>query len=251
MGGIGDNTIYLNEFLDWERATHDFETLRAYDEARYRLLESERRLDYPTSADKPYCGSLFLTEARLRMDGRCCEVTLSMAAGYVFSQLCDASSALLKNCIPYRYVAGKHHGRVEGKYRRWHMRIDANGQEAIVEELLWRIRTYEQERFDTLLTRWDAASRSCVYFVEDHSASEARPHIIFSDKEALERVRFRSFISDCRAIESPSRALEEAVDEEKALLARFIHAEHAELIRTYDPKIVRMREKYRMALSTP
>jgi hypothetical protein len=250
MSGIGDNSVYLNEFLDWERAVRDFETVRAYDEARYRLLENERRLDYPTSADRPYRGSLFLTEARLRADGRCTEVTLSMAAGYVYGQLCDGSSALLKKCIPYRYVAGKHHGRVEGKYRRWDMRIDANGQETIVEELLWRIRTYEQERFDTLLTHWDATSRSCVYFVEDQSALEARPHVVFSDKDALERVRFRSFISDCRSIESTSRALEEAVDEEKAVLARFIHAEHAELIRTYDPKIVRMREKYRMALST-
>jgi hypothetical protein len=248
MSAILEDFLEFNESVDRARAIRHFRTLRDYDQAQYRLYESERRLDHPTCRGKPYRGSLFLTEARLSVDGRDIEVLLSMAAGYFYGQLCDVSSSLLKKRIRYRYVPGTHHGKVEGKYRRWDMRIDANGQEAIVEELERRIWAYEQERFDNLLTSWDTASRSCAYFVEGHGASDSRPHIVFSDKEALQRVRFRPFIQDCRSIEQPSRALEEAVNEEKASLALFIATEHAEVIRTHDPKVVRLRERYRIAI---
>jgi hypothetical protein len=250
MSGITEEFLDFNESVDRARALHHFRTLRDYDQAQHRLHESERRLDHPTCQGKPYRGSLFLTEARLSVEGRDAEVLLSMAAGYLYEQLCDASSAVLKKRIPYRYVPGTHHGKVEGKYRRWDMRIHASGQDAIVEELERRIWAYEQVRFDSLLTSWDTASRSCAYFVEAPGASDPRPHIVFSDKDALERVRFHTFIQDCRSLEQPSRALDEAVNEEKALLALFIATEHAEVIRTHDPKVVRLRERYRIAIST-
>jgi hypothetical protein len=249
MNTILEDFLDFNESIDLASALHHFRTLRAYDQAQYRLQERERYLDHPTCCGgKPYRGSLFLTEARLSADGRDTEVLLSMAAGYLYEKLCETSSTVLKKRVPYRYVPGTHHGEVEGKYRRWDMRLDANGQDAIVEELERRIWAYEQERFDSLLTSWDTASRSCAYFVENPGTSDPRPYIVFSDKDALQRVRFRTFIQDCRSIEQPSCALEEAINEEKESLALFIATEHAEVIRTHDPKVVRLRERYRTAM---
>ena len=76
-----------------------------------------------------------------------------MAAGYLYLRLCDISSGLLKRHISYRYRQGRFHGRREGKYRRWDMRPDTNGREALVEDLERRIWAYEEERFDSLLTQ--------------------------------------------------------------------------------------------------
>lgn len=100
-----------------------------------------------------------------------------------------------------------------------------------------------RERFDALLTEWDAACRSCIYLFDESEPPEANVHFVFADKGALEAVRFRSFVRDCRAIERPATELERAVSAEMALLERFIEEQHAEVIRSYDPKVTRFRER--------
>jgi hypothetical protein len=234
-----------------ERAVYDYDTVRAYDEAEYRLQERERRLDDPGYVGRPYRGSLLLTEARLP-SARCAKsVLLSMAAGYLYLRLCDRSSGLLKRHIPYRYRQGRFHGRREGKYRRWDMRLDANGREALVEDLERRIWAYEEERFDSLLTQWDAGSRSATYFMEEGGYRGPITHIIFSDKSALERVHFHTLLEDCRALERPDHALQEAIHAERSLLSRFIAAAHAELTSSYESNVVPLSWRYRLLMPAP
>ena len=228
------------------RTTCGFDTLRAHDEAEYQLCEHEHRLDGPFHAGGPYRGSLLLTEARLSMGGCYKEALLSMAAGYIYLRLCDSSSGVLKSHIPYCYKRGRFHGRHEGTYRRWDMRLDADGREKLVEELERRIWAYEEQRLESLLTQWDAGLRSCIYFLEESGGPNSRTHIVFSDKGALERVRFRSFLEDCRAIEQPDDSLQEAIDVERALLTGFIAVEHADVMSCYEPKVVRLPQRYRV-----
>ena len=131
---------------------------------------------------------------------------ISMAAGYVYSRLCDASSRLIKTWVPYRYMRGKNQGKVEGKYRRWDMRLRAGGEEGIVEELRHRVWAYEQQRFDVLQERWNAASGSGSYvLIED---------------------------------------LEKAAEEEMYLLAEYIEVQLGD-IRARQPNVVPIRTQYR------
>jgi hypothetical protein len=232
---------------DW--ATLSFDTVRAYDEAEYQLDERERWLDDPSYTARPYRGSLLLTEARLPSAGRSASVLLSMAAGYIYLRLCDSSSGFLKRHIPYCYKRGRFHGRREGKYLRWDMRLEANGREALVAELERRIWAYEEERFDSLLSQWDASSRSEVYFVEEAGYQGPTTHIVFSDKRSLERVHFRSLLEDCRALEQPDKVLREAIEVERTLLSRYVAAKYAEVIEVHEPNVVPLSRRYKLLMS--
>jgi hypothetical protein len=188
----------------------------------------------------------FLSEMTLRLNGRQVKALLSTAAGYIYSRICDVSSNLLKASIPYRYVRGKRHGRIEGKFRRWDMSIDAGGLEGVVDELQRRIWNYEQERFDILKRRWNSVSRSCVFVLEDPDSYQGRVHVVFSGRNALGLVRLHTVLRNCRSIEQSSRLLEEAIDEEKALLTRFIDRQRREVLRTYGSNVTRIPERYRI-----
>jgi hypothetical protein len=131
------------------------------------------------------------------------------------------------------------------------MRLDANGREALVEDLERRIWAYEEERFDSLLTQWDNGLRSATYFMEEVGYRGPITHIIFSDKSALERVHFHSLLEDCRALEQPDHALREAIHVERGLLSRFIAAEHAGVASRYESKVIPLSCTYRLLMPAP
>jgi hypothetical protein len=242
--GIGEDYFYWAELLGGEvRTILDFDTLQAFDEARWRSRENPLIPDY---TGKPYNGSLYLDEAQLYIEGRFSRARLSMAAGYLYSALVDASRELLEAQIPYRYVPAKHHGKVEGRFWRWDVRVNAGGQEAVVEELQRRVWDYERERFDTLLRSWDAEGRACVYRLNESDPSASDVHFVFADINALAAVQFRTFLRDCEAIEKSADDLNAAVSVEKTLLARFIEEQHAEIARTRNPKVLRFRPRVRL-----
>jgi hypothetical protein len=225
---------------------YNFDTVRAYDEAEYQREVLECQRYHAGYVRKPYRGSLLLKQVRVSTAVPVESVRLSMAAGYIYLRLCDSSSGLLKRHIPYCYRRGRFHGRREGKYRRWDMRLDANGREALVEELERRIWAYEEERLEGLLTQWDGGARSASYFVDEAGYCGLVTHIVFSDKSALERVRFHSLLDDCRALEQSDSVLRDAVQVERDLLSRFIATEYVDVISSYEPKVVPMPGRYRL-----
>jgi hypothetical protein len=133
----------------------------------------------------------------------------SFPAGYIYCRLCEASRALLATLIPYRYVVGRDHGRIEGNCWLWDFRLDAGEDTAILEELQRRVWTYEEGRLDALLTQWDADthSRGC-----------------------------------------PPEELEAAISEEKIMLTRFVEAQHADVLRHHDLRAFCFREWRRVSL---
>ncbi len=182
------------------------------------------------------------------VDGRRVRAMLSMASGYIYSQLCEISRTLLMALIPHRYVRGKHHGKIEGHYLRWDMRLDADGQNGVLEELKRRVWNYEKERFDALLTQWDTTGPLGVYFVHNPKPLDGDIHIAFSNKEALRSVRFRSFVQDCHRIERSSQELEAVVCVERTRLERFIVEQHVDVLKTCHTKVVQFHGKRRILL---
>lgn len=241
--GIGEDIFDLNEPLPDANTILDFETVRAFDEAIHAFQESARREEDPDYISAPYLGSLYLNWARLFVDGRFTYATLSMAAAYIFSRLDVASSELLQALIPHTYVPGRNHGKVEGQYTQWDVRLDANGQEAVLEELQARVVAYVKERFEALQDSWDAAGLAGVYFVDESEPPDSNLHVVFTDKETLSTVRFRSFVRDCRARLRPASELKHAVEGELAALTRFVEEQHAAVLRDHDPKIVQFNPR--------
>lgn len=244
--GIGEDSFYLNEYLADDMTVLDFETVRAYDAWDYRNQQTYRKEDNPAWEEKPYRGSLYLSWARLFVDEAFTYATLTMVAGHLFSELQEASADLLQARIPHRYVPGRNHGKVEGVGWEWDQRLEAGGQEDILEALRDRVFAYEQDRFDALLSTWNAAGHGGVYLLDTSEGEENNLHVVFTDPTALERVRFRSFMRDCRAIERPAAELDKAVAEERSALAKFIATAHEEVVRTYDPTLARLRKRMRV-----
>lgn len=246
--GIGEDYFYWDEILRGGQTMLDFPSLRAFDETYWLGRNKLMTICDLDPVKKPYRGSLYLDEAQLYMAGRFSRARLSMAAGFLHAALVDASDELIEARIPYRLVPGKHHRKVNGRFWRWDMRVSAGGQEAVVEELLQRVRAYQQARLDALLTSWDAAGPACVYRVHEPDRSDLDVHFVFSDKEALAAVRFRAFNRDLQEIEESAHELMAAVDAEKDLMARFIDEQHAELLRTFDPKVSRFRPRVHVSI---
>lgn len=248
LEGIGEDCFFLNEVLAEQQTLLDFETVRDLDEADHRFQEATRRRVEPGYAGRPYHGALYMTWARLYLDGRFTYATLSMAAGYLYSEIVDSACELLQERIPHRYVRGRDHGKRVGEQRQWDMHVDAGGQEQVFHELQRRVWAYQEERYEALLAAWDGSGRTGVYLVDESEPSERRCHIVFTDTGALARVRFRTFVRDCRNVERDAAELILAVEKERGALARFLAEQHAEILAEQDPKLVKLRRRSQVLL---
>jgi hypothetical protein len=239
--GIGEDCFFLNESFAEGKSILDFETLRDFDEAD-QFQEQARQEDAQRQGQdyspRPYRGSLYLSWARLFVDGRFTYATLSMAAGY----WCAGSAAeeLIEQRIPHCLVPGENHGKVAGGGWQWDLRVEANGEEGVLGELQRRVWAYQSARFDALQTAYDASDIDGVYLLDESEPPEANLHVVVTNAAALSAVRFRSFLRDCRAIQRPPSELFQTLGKERAALAHFVEEQHAEITRTYDPKVTRL-----------
>lgn len=240
LHGIGEDCFFLNETFADEETLLDFETVRDYDENSYRFQEEMRKQEEPGYSVKPYRGSLYLNWARLFVDGRFAYATLSMAAGRLCAELENTACELIEQRIPHRYAPGPNHGKVEGESWEWDLRLDANGEEGILEELRRRVWAYEFDRWEALLTEYDDSPVSGAYLLDESHDDETNLHFVFTDKHALSAVRFCSFLRDCRRMERPASEIETALESERAALAAFVDDQLTDVRNTYDPKVSRL-----------
>lgn len=244
MSQLNEDSLWIPESNDRRRHAREARNLEDYDKALSISCRAPSAIDNTGDGVSAYLGTLLLNEMRVPLNGEHVPVLLSMAAGYIYARLCDISGELIKAAIPYRYRPARHHGCIEGKYRRWDMRLHANGHEGALELLRKRVWAYERERLDSLLTRWDAGSRSRIYVVQEQHA-RTRLHIIFSNKECLRQVRLRCFTDDCHNMMGSSEELETEVTKEKYLLARYIEMQLKD-IRDNQPNMTPVGRRHRI-----
>jgi hypothetical protein len=206
--GIGDDLFFLNEYLGDGKTLADFETLGTYDYDDYCFQQEALKKECPERAALPYQGTLQGTWARLQIDGKFFYASLWMAAGYLGSVIDEAGQDEIAALIPHRYVRGKDDGKREGHGTLLDIRIEADGQEAQLEELKSRYYRYVSERQRALADTFDGAKRKRVYLLEKHMGDDPHMKFVFTDKTALEAVRFRHFMADCRKCAEDRRALD-------------------------------------------
>ena len=251
LRGIGEDAFVLNEYFAEDESILDFETLIDYDRADHAFQQDANRQERKDHRPESYTGALRGTWARILVDGQLYYLTLTMASWHLCGIAEDAASAEIEARIAHRYVRGPEHGaRDESGSFLSDMRVDANGQEALLEALQNRA-LEEQFRRRSELSEMFFAQRQAVCFLDDDPWEGAPPrernlHVVFSDPEALAAVRFTSFLRDCRRIERPLielRALE--VREAKRMRA-FVAANHEDLLKNFEPGTVPQRKKLRI-----
>ena len=251
--GIGEDAFALNEHSAEGSSILDFETLLDYDRDDHAFQQDANLRDLKGYQPEPYTGALHGTWARMLVDRRLCYLTLTMASWQLYGAMEDAASAEIESRLPHRHVPGPEDGkRDERGSVRWDMRVEANGQEALLEALQRRVWS-EQLRRRSELGQLFCEQRQGVCFLDDHPWEHQDPKernllVVFSDPDALAAVRFTSFLRDCRRIERPLADLRALEAREAKAMRDFVAAQHDDLVKNFDPKVVPLRKKLRVML---
>jgi hypothetical protein len=253
LKGIGEDAFALNEHFAEGSSILDFETLLDYDRDDHAFQQDANQRDLEGYRPEPYTGALHGTWARVLVDHRLCYVTLTMASWQLYGAMQDAASAEIEARVPHRHVRGPEDGKRDASGSiRWDMRVEANGQEALLEALRRRV-WQEQFRRRGELGQLFCEQRLGACFLDDHpweyeDPTERNLLVVFSDPDALAAVRFTSFLRDCRRIERPLAELRALEMHEAQRMRDYVAAQHDDLVRNFDPKVVPLRKKLRVML---
>lgn len=247
--GIGKDSFFLNEHFAEADSLLNYETVADWDRADFDFQERARKEEDPEYAGRPYLGYLYGGWARLFVDDRFTYCTLSMAAAHVHEEAESHAEDVINTLIPHRYVPGREHGkRVSGGYQ-WDMQPDAGGREAALDELRRRSYAYLGERHEALARSWDQQQLGAVYLLDRSEDGEHTLDVIFTDRTALQAVRFRSFLDDCRRLQRPATELEPQVDAEKTAAEAFLRDALEDIEANLDPAVVPLRNKRKVVLA--
>jgi hypothetical protein len=78
---------------------------------------------------------------------------------------------------------------------------------------------------------------------------EAHIRFIFSDKSALDAVRFRQFFSDYQRIAGDITELAVVIAQEKQAAVEFLQAQYRDIKKNFDPSVVPLRKKRKIVLA--
>jgi hypothetical protein len=251
--GVGADAFTLNESLGEARSILDFETLLDYDRDDHAFQQDANLRDIDGYVPEPYTGALRGTWARALIDGRLCYLTLAVASWHLLGTMEEAASKEIEARVPHRHVRGPADGkRDERGMVRWDMRIDAGGQEALLEELQHRVWDEQLRRRRELGEEFGDRHLGACYLDDDPwEGSPPDEHnllIVFSDPDALASVRFAFFLRDCRRIERPLTELRALRAREAERMRAFVAAQHDDLVKNFDPKVVPLRKKLKVMI---
>jgi PAS domain-containing protein len=249
LQGIGADSFFLNESLPDDQSLLDFETLGDYARNDHQFQERARKQEDPGYVVRPYRGDLHHCWARLQVDGAFHYADLRTQAGYLVDALEELGSDRIQALIPHEYVDGSNHGKREGRGFLYDKRIDANGLEGHLDELQHRYYAYVNQRYEDLLGLFDQSARKCVYVRDRSRPDDPHMEFVFSDKTALDAVRFRHFVSDCRLLVGDNRELETRLDHERRAALDFLEESHRDIMNNFDPTVVKLRQKRKIILA--
>ncbi len=249
LQGIGADDFFLNESQPDGKTLLDFETLGDYARDDHQFQEQARQQDDPNYVTRPYRGDLHHCWARLRINGGFYYADLSSQAGYLVDVLDGLGFDRIQSLIPHEYVDGANHGKREGKGFIYDKHIDAQGLEGQLEELQRRYYTYMNKRHEDLLDLFDKTARKRVYLRDRSRTDDPHMDFVFSDKTALDAVRFRHFMSDCRLLAGDNHEIETQLDHERRAALAFLKESHRDIMEHFDPTVVTLRKKRKIILA--
>lgn len=247
LQGIGDDNFFLNEAVG--KSLLDFETLHDYAYNDYLYQEKANKRDFAENKPQPYRGKLWHRWARLIIDNKFYYITLFTAAEHVSDALDSFGYDKINKLIPHEYVEGKNHGKSEKLGTLWDMVIDAKGMEGQLEELRRNYYDYVFERYVYISNYLNKNLPKKVYMIEKTENNDPSRHFIFSDVDAIKSIRFKHFMYDCRNISGDNSEIEGIVDKELERANDYLEKEYDNIVKNFDPKIVRFNKKRKIVLS--
>jgi hypothetical protein len=170
-------------------------------------------------------------------------------AGYLLSITDESGSDRISELIPHDYVDGPNHGKRESGGFLYDKRVDAGGLEAQLEELQDRFNRYTSERYKALAEEFHRKGHRRVYVIDRSTAYDPRMDFVFSEKTALQAVRFRHFMEDCRRIMGDAEELETLIEQERQAVLDYLERMHQDILRSFDPRVLRFRKKRKIILA--
>lgn len=249
FSGIGEDQFFLNEFLGEDETLLDFETLYDYDHDDFCFQQEVRQKEDSSYVVRPYQGSLYHRWARLRIDGHFFYATLCMAEGYLHGLLEEFGREQINKLIPHRYVNGKNHGKRHGKGTLFDIKVDASGKEGELEELEDLYRNYVRERCELVAAQFDAEAQGHIYLINRSQKNDPQLDFIFTDKSALQQVRFRHFMADCRSLVGNTLEFDALVEREREAAQKFLEFHYHHILENFDPKIKKFRKKRQIVIA--
>jgi len=184
------------------------------------------------------------------LDGQFTFLTLSMASGYVFAEMQDHGYNVMRELIPHKHVRGENNGKPEKGGFLMDFRIQANGMEDQLEELKSRFnKTYLNDIWERAGYDWMNRGEDSVFILETNEDDENNRHIIFSDPEVLKKIRFESFVADCKSLEKAPKSLNDYLGAEKDKCRAWLVEQLKDINENYDPKIKKFQKKRKIVVS--
>jgi hypothetical protein len=249
LQGIGEDNFFLNEYLSTDVTLLDFNTVGDYARDDHRFQEQARKQEDPEYKARPYRGDIYRCWARLTIDDTFHYGDISSLAGYLTDILDELGFNRIDELIPCQYINGPDHGKREDTGYVYDKRLDADGLEGQLQALRDRYYAYMRERYEALLDRFDTSPTTCVYMRDRTRDNEPQMDFVFSDATAVDAVRFRHFISDCRRIAGDPAEVDNLIEQEKHLALDFLVNTYKDIMDNFDPTVVKLRRKRKIILA--
>jgi len=246
--GIGEDYIFLNEYMAEGKCLLDFSTLYDYDYNDHLFQEEAKKQDFPDYKGADYFAYRHPTWVRLLIQEQFFYATFTSLATYFLDEIETAGDDHIKQLIPHEYVDGKNQGKPEKGGFLWDMKIDAGGLEAQLEELKSRWYIYQRER-------WYAVSKMfsdlppAVYIQDQDWDDDPHRFFIFNNASTLKLIRWRHFLSDCEPLITDFLVMEEQLKKKTGDAISWLSENHRDILKNFDPKVVKLRKKYKIVMS--
>ena len=105
------------------------------------------------------------------------------------------------------------------------------------------------QRYDALQSEFDGQARKAVYMEDKSRPHDPHMNFIFSDKTALQAVRFRYFMRDCRPLVADRRELDAVITRERQALDAYLESACRDILANFDPKVAPFRKKNKIIIA--
>ena len=245
--GIGEDYIYLSEYMAEGKSLLDFSTLYDYDYDDYLFQEEAKKQDIPGYKGVDYFACQHPSWARLLIQEQFYYATFMSLATYFLDDIESAGREHIDQLIPHDYVDGKNQGKPEKGGFLLDMKIDAGGLEAQLDELQDRWYTYQRERSCALNKMFNDSPPAV--FIKDHER-DADPHrfFVFKNVSTLKQIRWKHFLSDCESLITDLSAQEDQIKREIDDAVSWLSENHLDILKNFDPKIIKFRKKNKIII---
>jgi hypothetical protein len=246
--GIGEDFIYLSEYMAEGKSLLDFSTLYDFDYDDYLFQEEARKQDCPDYKGVDYFAFQHPCWVRLLIQDQFYYATFMSLATYLLDEIESAGNDYIDQLIPHNYVDGKNQGKPEAGGFLLDLKLDAEGLEAQLEELQSRWYIYQRERWFALSKMFSDLPTE-AFIIDQESDEDPHRYFIFNNASALKQIRWQHFLTDCTPLITDFSVMEDQLKEEIGAAISWLTDNHLEILKNFDPKIVKLRKKTKIIIT--